>query len=276
MAEHKPMDIPPQGPPWDLPLEQAPLAFVDVEATGLDTARDRVVEICIARVQGLREIAGLETLVHPQDRAGGASHIHGLSAEALAGAPPFSAIAPRVRELLDGAVFVAHGSCWDVMYIEAEMRRAGVEVSVPFHLDTVVLARRAFGLPSNKLGTLAQALGVNHDRAHRAGSDVAALRGIFGRIAEVLQASSPRDLWHVRVGQGVARPEIVAACEAAVGCSVLLRYRPSGRAPEHFAFLIASVRTDLDPPRVIGYLLPGRGHRELRSDRILAVELISD
>ncbi len=35
------------------------------------------------------------------------------------------------------------------------------------------------------------------------------------------------------------------------------------------------VRTDLDPPRVLGYLLPSRSRRELRADRILAIEPIS-
>ena len=33
---------------------------------------------------------------------------------------------------------------------------------------------------------------------------------------------------------------------------------------------------DLDPPRVIGYQLPGRGRRELRADRILRVDPARD
>jgi len=49
-------------------------------------------------------------------------------------------------------------------------------------------------------------------------------------------------------------------------------YRPSGRATERFAFSITAVERSLDPPRAMGYLVPGRGRRELRTDRILAVE----
>ncbi|MBV9948547.1 MAG: hypothetical protein JOZ69_16980, partial [Myxococcales bacterium] len=48
------IDPPPPGPPWDLPVTEAPLAFVDLEMTGLDVARDRVVEICAERVVGGR------------------------------------------------------------------------------------------------------------------------------------------------------------------------------------------------------------------------------
>ena len=36
---------PPAGEPWDLPLAEAPLAFVDLEMTGLDASKDRVVEV---------------------------------------------------------------------------------------------------------------------------------------------------------------------------------------------------------------------------------------
>jgi DNA polymerase-3 subunit epsilon len=36
--------------------------------------------------------------------------------------------------------------------------------------------------------------------------------------------------------------------------------------------VLTLVRSDLDPPRVMGYQLPGRGRRELRADRILRVD----
>ena len=36
--------------------------------------------------------------------------------------------------------------------------------------------------------------------------------------------------------------------------------------------VLLEVRSDLDPPRVVGYQLPGRGRRQLRADRILRVE----
>ena len=56
--------------------------------------------------------------------------------------------------------------------------------------------------------------------------------------------------------------------------TVKIRYRPSHRGPEDLTMVITGVRTDLDPPRVLGYLLPSRSRRELRADRILAVEKV--
>ncbi|MBI5535092.1 MAG: 3'-5' exonuclease [Deltaproteobacteria bacterium] len=270
-------DGPPPGPPWDQTIHEALLAFVDVEATGLDPANDHIVEICIELVRGGQTMERLDTLVNPVARAGGAEHVHGLSAQMLSSAPRFSELADQVQRMLADAVFVAHASGWDVMYVEAEMARAGRPCTIAHHLDTLTLARRAFGMRSNRLGALASALGIEHARAHRASGDVAVMRGVFGRILAQLQPSTPRDLWHVRVGERQARPEVLAACEAAIGQGpVLLHYRPSGRAAEQFAFVVTGVRTELDPPRVIGYLVPGRGHRDLRSDRILAIEPSGD
>src|SRR5215470_13988704 len=105
---------PPSGPPWDLPLGDAPLAFVDLEMTGLDAEKDRVVEVCVERVVGGQVVGRLASLVNPTDRAGGNAEIHGLDAAALADAPPFVALADEVVRLLAGAALVAHAAEWDV------------------------------------------------------------------------------------------------------------------------------------------------------------------
>jgi len=56
------------------------------------------------------------------------------------------------------------------------------------------------------------------------------------------------------------------------GAPVVITYRPARRAPEALSMVLLEVRSDLDPPRVVGYQLPGRGRRQLRADRILRVE----
>lgn len=268
-------DPPPQGPPWDMPIASAPLAFVDLEMTGLNVAHDRVVEICIDRVVGGVRVDGLTSLVDPQDaRVGGAAHVHGLDAGALAGAPSFPTLAGDVVRLLDGAILVAHAASWDIDFLAAEMRRAGGDLAVPHYLDTLTLARRAFAFPRYSLDALCQSLTIDRGQAHRAASDVLAMRAVFDRCVGILAPSSARDLWEVRIGERKARAAIVDACEAAVkhGAPVLLTYRPSRKQPETFPFAILEVRSDLDPPHVVGYQLPGRGRRELRADRILRVD----
>ncbi len=265
---------PPPGPPWDLPLAEAPFAFVDLEMTGLDAEKDRVVEVCVERVVAGQVVARVATLVNPGERVGGASQIHGLDAVALAGAPPFDAVVDDVSRALAGAVLVAHAAEWDVRFLLAEAARANKPMHVAHWLDTLNLSRRAFAFPSHALVALCASLGIPHERAHRAADDVAALRAVFDRCVTVLAPTSVRDLWEVKVAQKVARAHIVEACVAAAehGVAVKLTYRPSRRPPEPITLVVTEVVMNVEPPRVVGYQLPGRGRRELRADRILRVD----
>lgn len=269
-----PRSGPPPGAPWDLPLAEAPLAFVDLEMTGLDPNRDRVVEVCVERVRGGAVEDRLHTLVRPENGEIGNVHVHGIDKAALAGAPRFAELADRVAHLLDGAVLVAHGAWWDVRFLHAELRRAGHGFRIPFYLDTLNLSRRAFGLEKHSLDALRAHFGIDATRAHRADADVLALREVFARCVEALGSETPRDLFQVRIAERRAREQIVAQCQEAVlsGREVVLVYRASARAPEPLRMVLTAVLQGLDPPRVIGYQLPGRGRRELRADRILRIE----
>jgi DNA polymerase III subunit epsilon len=280
---------PPTGAPWDLPLEEAPLAFVDLEMTGLDPAKDRVIEICIERVR-LQPPAldRLHTLVRPEEiaKAGtieivdaseaavGNAHVHGILVDELRGAPTFAELAERVVALLDGAILIAHGASWDVAFLEAELARAGRPYLLPFYVDTLNLSRRTFGLKKHSLDALREHFGLDRSRAHRADADVAALRAVWGKCVAALEPRTPRDVWEVRIAERKAREQILAECTEAVaaGRPVTVVYRPRSRPPEPMEMVLVEIVAGLDPPRVIGYQLPGRGRRELRADRILRIE----
>lgn len=264
---------PPRGAPWDLPIDEADLAFLDLEMTGLEAKKDRVIEVCIERVRGRTVVDRLETLVRPGEGEIGNVHIHGIDEAALKGAPSFDAIADRVLALCEGAIIVAHAALWDIAFLEAELERAGKPRRFPFHLDTLTLSRRTFALPSHALESLAEALKIERVHAHRAGDDVRVLRRVFEELVARLAPTTARDLWYVRIGERVARPEIVSACLHAMegGRPVFVTFRPARKPATSFEACITCVRTDLDPPRVMGYSLPGRGRFDLRADRILSV-----
>jgi DNA polymerase-3 subunit epsilon len=296
---------PPPGAPWDSPLAEAPLAFVDLEMTGLDAAKDRVVEVCIERVCGGVIVDRIHTLVRPETlviedvRQGelatvdpdalldappdapdaktdavGNAHVHGIFAADLRDAPTWAEIAGRVAELFAGAVLVAHGAAWDVAFLEAEMARAGAPMPLAHYVDTLNLSRRTFGLKRHSLDALREHFGLDRARAHRADADVAALRAVWGKCVEALEPKTPRDVWEVRVAQRKARDQILAECTEAIaaGAPVTVIYRARARPQEPLQMVLVEIIAGLDPPRVIGYQLPGRGRRELRADRILRIE----
>jgi DNA polymerase III subunit epsilon len=264
---------PPPGPPWDEPLETAPLAFVDLELTGLQKESDRVIEVCVERVRAGAVEARVASLVRPDPPVFGNAEFHGIAIEELEAAPTFAELAEPILAALDGAVFVAHAAHQDAAFLTAELARLKIPFALPHYVDTLSLSRRAFVQKTHSLVALCQTLGIPHERPHRAESDVAAMRALFERIVVELRPRTPRDLWHVRVGERHARPEVVLAAARAVEqkCDVIVRYRAAHRGPEELPMRLTAVRTDLDPPRVLGYLLASRGRRELRADRILAI-----
>lgn len=270
-AEHA---EPPGGSAWDEPLHNAPLVFLDLEMTGLRVDSDRIIEICARRTRNGRVEAQISSLVKPDCGSHGSSDVHGIQPSDLESAPVFAEIAGQVEELIQDAVVVAHAAWWDISFLQAELARIGRPQRIAYFLDTLTLSRRAFAFPNHSLSALCNELQIKRAREHRAGDDVEALMALWTHLLSVLRPQTPRDLWHIRIGQRHARPGIVAAAlKAAEGSlPVAVRYRPARRAPEDYTMHISSVRTDLDPPRVLGYLLPSRSRRELRSDRILAIE----
>jgi DNA polymerase-3 subunit epsilon len=261
---------PPPGLPWDLPIAEAPLAFLDLEMTGLDAEKDRVVEICLERWIGERLDRSVASLVRPPERAGGNAHVHGLDEKALASAPSFDALADDVLSALEGAVIVAHAAMWDVAFLRAEMKRAGKTFEVSHWIDTLTLSRRAFGLDSHSLAALCKHFGIDPGKHHRATDDVRALRSVFAKCVATLAPTSVRDLWHVRIAERHARPAIVEACTRAAesGKPVSITYRPSHRAAHTMRFVIKEVTG----VHVSGYELPSHSRRLLRADRILQVD----
>jgi len=271
---------PPPGDPWDVPIARAPFAFVDLEFTGLEPARDRVVQICVERVEGDELTRRLSSFVRPQPwrESAAASALHGIGREQLEAAPEFADVAAELLEVLDGSILVAHAARHDVAFLVAELSRLGRAWSCPHYLDTLALSRRALAVQSHRLSALAEALDIDNPRAHRADNDVSVLRGLFAHLLKALTPASARDLWHVARARRIVRPEVVAAAKRAADRQQLARvhYRPCGRPAEQLGFHVTSVRTDLYPPVVLGYLQHTRGRRELRADRILTLELVGD
>lgn len=259
-------------------LSESPLAFVDLEMTGLEPGRHRVVEMCIERVVGTSVQDRLESHVRPDPLPAtvGNEHVHGIGRASLVDAPTFADLAPRLLDLLDGAVFVAHGAKWDAAFLNAELARIDQPWDAEHHIDTLALARRTMESDNYKLATLAGALDIDNSSHHRAGNDVRVTRALFAQLLEKLDppVQTPRHVWERCVGRMRVVPGILDAADDAIrrGSPVAVRYRASRRGARALEFVVTDVRRDLDPPLVLGYLHHTRGRRTLRADRIVSIE----
>ncbi|GGK82194.1 hypothetical protein Sme01_38390 [Sphaerisporangium melleum] len=169
-----------------------PYAVVDVETTSTDARKARIVEIAVLRLHpDGSEDRSYSTIVD-SGIGPGPTHIHGLTAGDLAGAPHFAQIAGNVASLLDGAVIVAHNARYDTGVLSAEFARAGAAPDDMLALCTLALSRR-FGRSAGcgSLADCVRAEGIHLRRAHTAEGDAHAC----AELLRVYTARAMKEGW---------------------------------------------------------------------------------
>lgn len=109
-----------------------PLAFFDLETTGVNIVRDRIIEISIlkAHVNGKTEVKTYR--INPEMPIPlEASMIHGIYDEDLKGCPTFKEVAKTIAAFLEGCDLAGFNSNrFDVPLLVEEFLRAGVDIEM--------------------------------------------------------------------------------------------------------------------------------------------------
>lgn len=106
-----------------------PLAFFDLETTGVNTAKDRIIDICIIKAMPNGEVVSKTQRVHPgMPIPLESSMIHGIYDDDVKDAPPFKSVARTLAQFMDGCD-LAGFNCnrFDVPLLVEEFLRANVE-----------------------------------------------------------------------------------------------------------------------------------------------------
>ncbi len=106
-----------------------PLAFIDLETTGVNPGTDRIVEIAVVKIltDGTRSVKNKR--INPEmPIPKGASDVHGITDEMVKNEPTFKQIAQELKQMLDGCDFAGYNSNrFDIPLLMEEFLRAGVE-----------------------------------------------------------------------------------------------------------------------------------------------------
>ncbi|MCX6280672.1 MAG: exonuclease domain-containing protein [Bacteroidetes bacterium] len=106
-----------------------PLVFMDLETTGIKVATDRIVEICLLRVNpdGSKKIKTLRInpgIPIPPD----STEIHGIRDEDVKDCPGFAQVAAELSEFMDNSDIAGYNSNhFDIPLIVEEFLRAGID-----------------------------------------------------------------------------------------------------------------------------------------------------
>lgn len=106
-----------------------PICFFDLETTGIDVARDRIVEISIFKIypNGTKEsktwLVNPTIPIPPQSTV-----VHGISDEKVANEPTFNALASQVHNMIKDSDLAGFNSDrFDIPLLAEELLRAGVD-----------------------------------------------------------------------------------------------------------------------------------------------------
>ena len=161
---------------------------IDLETTGLDPKRDRIIEIGAVKVeQG--EVAGeWETFINPERKLEQRIvELTGIRDEQLAGAKKISEILPELLDFLGEHVLLGHSVLFDFSFL----KKAAVNEKLTFErqgIDTLKIARKYLKhLESRSLESLCRHYDIPHN-AHRALEDARATVALYRKLLEEFHA----------------------------------------------------------------------------------------
>jgi DNA polymerase-3 subunit epsilon len=158
-----------------------PLAFFDLETTGIDPATDRIVEICVLRVEtdGSEEIKTRR--INPERPIpAAATAIHGIRDEDVRDAPTFKEIARGLHAFLEGADLAGYNVArFDAPLLNREFADCGFDLRLADRriVDAMTIYHRK---ERRDLSAACRFyLDRPHDGAHSAEADVRVTAGIL-------------------------------------------------------------------------------------------------
>jgi len=106
---------------------ERPLAFFDLETTGIRIGQDRIVQIGIVRLMPDGSRQAYQTLVQPGiPIPAEATAVHGIHDEDVANAPPLGVVANQVLQELDGCDLAGFNCLrFDIPFLAEELLRVG-------------------------------------------------------------------------------------------------------------------------------------------------------
>ena len=107
-----------------------PIVFFDLETTGVDTAKDRIVEVSMIKIMPDGEEIVRTRRINPQMHIPEqATAIHGITDEDVKDCPTFAQVAKSMAQFIDGCDFGGFNSNrFDLPMLVEEFLRAGVDV----------------------------------------------------------------------------------------------------------------------------------------------------
>lgn len=160
-----------------MPAKKVIEIVLDVETTGLDYTKEKMVEFAALRLENGKIKDEFQTLINPEQHIRKSSMaVHGITEEMVKDAPTEVEIMPKILEFIGDYPIVAHNAIFDYSYInEASKRTTGKPITNPM-IDSQAMFKEVYpDLESCGMEALMNKFHVEFSERHRAMADAMGL-----------------------------------------------------------------------------------------------------
>lgn len=160
---------------------------LDVETTGLDYTREKIIEFAAVKLINGEIAEKFETLINPHQHIRKSSQaIHGISEEDLANAPEEEEIYPKIYEFIGDAPIVAHNAIFDFSFLNRASKRLYNKPLENQYIDTQQMFKEVYPqMESCGLECLMNTFNVDFSTRHRAMADAEGLALCYPKLKDM-------------------------------------------------------------------------------------------
>jgi len=172
---------------------EKPITFFDVETTGLSTSNDRIIEICMIKINPSGSKDKFYKLIEPEGRpiSPGAQEKHGYSNDDLKGNPTFKECAKEILDFIGDSDLGGYNCIrFDIPLLVEEFLRANI-IFDPRKRNIIdsykIIIKKE---PRNLEGAYERYTGEKLENAHSAEADIEATIKIFEKQIQLHELSN--------------------------------------------------------------------------------------
>lgn len=170
-------------------IDSLNFCVIDLETTGGNHSRDKIIEIGMVKMQGTEVFAEKSFLINPNMPIPDfIQKLTGISQNDVADAPVIKDVIHEVIDFIDTDIIVAHNTSFDVPFLNSTLKRLGFEPLENRVICTNVMTKHLIPeILNSNLNYMSRLFKINHTNAHRASDDALATAKLLSTYLEIFK-----------------------------------------------------------------------------------------
>lgn len=168
-------------------IDQETYICLDLETTGLDPVKDKIIEVAVICFNSSSILASMESLIQPCISIPEETiAIHHITNDMVSGKPTIDQVLPALLQMINDHIIIGHGIGMDIAFLIQACKQNNIPntLSRNSSIDTLRLARLYGQSPTNSLEVLREHFNIKAEGAHRAMNDVIVNIEVFKQLAK--------------------------------------------------------------------------------------------